>query len=394
MCGLRGPITAAVVTPLLPDPPVTGGQKRTLRLLEAMERSGLHPHLLTADPGEPGAAERLRARGWEVDIMLERPPGLLERARQHASRLPSPLLHQLAGRFAEVASRAAMVQFEHTQSAYYAAPPGVPSVLSLHNLDSSVARSSARQRSGLAWVREQNRAAALRVVERRVLPLADRVLCVSEADANAVFAAGGRALLAPNGVDEEFFQTPLTGADERALFFGHFGYEANLRGVERFLEEGWPDVMRARPGARLAIAGGGMSEVVRARLSAVEGVEVLGLVADLPGALAAARVVVVPIWEGGGTRLKVLEALAAGRAVVATSLGASGVGFRDGRHGLLGEHPAELAAALVTLLADPPRAARMGAEGRVLAESYRWPEALAGASALYSQVVARQRADI
>jgi glycosyltransferase involved in cell wall biosynthesis len=121
---------------------------------------------------------------------------------------------------------------------------------------------------------------------------------------------------------------------------------------------------------------------------------VLGLVADLPGALAAARVVVVPIWEGGGTRLKVLEALAAGRAVVATSLGASGVGFRDGRHGLLGEHPAELAAALVTLLADPPRAARMGAEGRVLAESYRWPEALAGASALYSQVVARQRADI
>jgi glycosyltransferase involved in cell wall biosynthesis len=394
MCGLRGPITAAVVTPLLPDPPVTGGQKRTLRLLEAMERAGLHPHLLTADPGEPGAAERLRARGWEVDIMLERPPGLVERFRQHASRLPSPLLHQLAGRFAEVASRAAMVQFEHTQSAYYAAPPGVPSVLSLHNLDSSVARSSARQRTGLAWVREQNRAAALRVVERRVLPLADRVLCVSEADANAVFAAGGRALLAPNGVDDEFFQTPLVDAGERALFFGHFGYEANLRGVERFLEAGWPEVLRARPGARLAIAGGGMSDAVRSRLAAVEGVEVLGLVADLPGALAGARAVVVPIWEGGGTRLKVLEALAAGRAVVATSLGASGVGFRDGKHGLLGEHPAELAAALVALLADPQRAAAMGAEGRVLAENYRWPEALAGASALYSQVAARQRADI
>ena len=55
-----------------------------------------------------------------------------------------------------------------------------------------------------------------------------------------------------------------------------------------------------------------MDEALRARLAAVEGVEVLGLVADLPGALAAARAVVVPIWEGGGTRLKVLEALAAG----------------------------------------------------------------------------------
>ena len=104
-----------------------------------------------------------------------------------------------------------------------------------------------------------------------------------------------------------------------------------------------------------------MDDALRARLAAVEGVEVLGLVADLPGALAAARAVVVPIWEGGGTRLKVLEALAAGRAVVATSLGASGVGFRDGRHGLLGEHPAELAAALVGAAG---RSAAGGGDGR------------------------------
>jgi hypothetical protein len=79
--------------------------------------------------------------------------------------------------------------------------------------------------------------------------------------------------------------------------------------------------------------------------------------------------------------------------VVGTSLGVSGVGFEDGRHGLIGESPPELAGALSVLLADPGRAAAMGAEGRQLAERYRWPEALAGASALYAQVVARQRAD-
>jgi glycosyltransferase involved in cell wall biosynthesis len=393
MCAVRPPITAAVVTPLLPDPPVTGGQKRTLRLLEAMERAGLRPHLLTTDPGAPGAAERLRARGWKVEIIDEPPPGVVERLRQHAQRLPSPLLRQLAGRFAEVASRSAMVQFEHTQSAYYAAPPGVPSVLSLHNLDAAVARSSARQRTGLAWLREHNRAAALRVVERRALVSADRVLCVSEEDAAAVFSAGGRALLAPNGVDDEFFLTPASDAGERAIFFGHFGYEANRRGVERFLADGWPRVLHLRPQARLAIAGGGMDKALQLRLAQVEGVEVLGLVPDLPGALAAARAVIVPIWEGGGTRLKVLEALAAGRAVVGTSLGVSGVGFEDGRHGLIGESPAELAAALAVLLADPDRAVAMGAEGRALAQRYRWPEALAGASALYAQVVSRQRAD-
>jgi glycosyltransferase involved in cell wall biosynthesis len=219
------------------------------------------------------------------------------------------------------------------------------------------------------------------------------VLCVSEEDATAVSRAGGRALLAPNGVDDEFFIPPQADSGERALFFGHFGYEANRRGIERFLAEGWPRVRHLRPGARLALAGGGMDEALRMRLATVDGVEVLGLVADLPGVLAAARAVVVPIWEGGGTRLKVLEALASGRPVVATALGASGVGFQDGRHGLLGERPDELAGALAVLLADPDRASAMGAEGRVLAERYRWPEALAGASALYAQVVSRHRAN-
>ena len=322
MCGLRPLITAAVVTPLLPDPPVTGGQKRTLRLLEAMERAGLHPHLLTADPGEPGAADRLRARGWEVDIMLERPPGLLERARQHASRLPSPLLHQLAGRFAEVASRAALVQFEHTQSAYYAAPPGVPSVLSLHNLDSSVARSP-RRASAAAWRGCASRTAPPRCASSSGAcsrsPTAS-CACPRPTPTPSSPPAGARCWR-PTASTTSSSRRRCATRGERALFFGHFGYEANRRGVERFLEEGWPEVLRARPQARLAIAGGGMDDALRARLAAVEGVEVLGLVADLPGALAAARAVVVPIWEGGGTRLKVLEALAAGRAVVATSWG-------------------------------------------------------------------------
>ena len=397
MCGLRPPITAAVVTPLLPDPPVTGGQKRTLRLLEAMERAGLHPHLLTADPGAPGAAERLRARGWEVDVIAR----AARRAcwsglRQHASRLPSPLLHQLAGplRGGGVARGDGPVR-AHPERVLRGAAPGVPSVLSLHNLDSAVARSSARQRSGLAWVREQNRAAALRVVERRVLPLADRVLCVSEADADAVFAAGGRALLAPNGVDDEFFLTPLSDAGERALFFGHFGYEANRRGVERFLAEGWPDGPARCARARgWRSPGGGMDDALRARLAAVEGVEVLG-----PGRRPAGRA-----GRGAGRRRPDLG----GRRDAAE--GARGAGRRAGRGGDVARRlrsrvrrrPARAArraprgaggGARVTLLADPQRAAAMGAEGRVLAERYRWPEALAGASALYSQVVARQRAD-
>jgi polysaccharide biosynthesis protein PslH len=383
-----------VVCPLLPEPPVTGGQKRTLRLLEAMERAGLRPHVLTADAGAPGAADALRARGWAIDVIEDAPPTVADRLRQHAERRPSPLLRRLGAQVAQLGRGAALVQVEHTQSAYYPAPDGVPWVLSLHNLDSAVALSVARQRRrfGKAWLQAHNRAAALRSVERRVLPRADHVLCVSADDADAVRAAGGRPLLAPNGVDDAFFAVRGAGG-ERALFFGHFGYDANRRGLERFVRDGWPATLAQRPDARLAVAGGGLDDAQRARLAAEPGVEVLGLVEDMPGALAAARAVVVPIWEGGGTRLKVLEALAAGRPVVSTALGASGLGFADGRHGRLADDPAELGAALAELLADPARAAALGAAGRELAEPFRWPRALAGAEALYAGLAARHPAD-
>jgi glycosyltransferase involved in cell wall biosynthesis len=387
MCGVRDPIPAVVISPRLPEPPVTGGQKRTLRVLEAMARSGLAPRILTTDAGEEGAAERLRMRGWVVEVVPEPPRSTIDRVRQHARRLPSPYLHSVAARFQELAAGAALVQYEHTQSAYYAAPHGAATVLSLHNFDSAAASSAAAGRKGVAWLREHNRAAALRAVERRVIPRADRVLCVSEEDAVAVTRAGGRAILAPNGVDDEFFGVACPGDEDRVLFFGHFGYEANRRGIERFLAEGWPEVRRLRPNARLALAGGGLDP----NAFRVDGVDVLGLVADLPAVVANARAVVVPIWEGGGTRLKVLEALAAARAVVSTPLGASGIGFEHGRHGLLAESPSALGVALAAVLADSRQASTLGRDGRILAEHYRWKEALSVASAFYSEVSARAR---
>ena len=217
----------------------------------------------------------------------------------------------------------------------------------------------------------------------------DRVLCVSEHDAAIARALGGRAVLAPNGVDDEFFAVDGSGDEDRALFFGHFGYEANRRGVERFLDDGWPaSCGRARPNARLAIAGGGIDDALRARFTR-DGVDVLGLVADLPAVIATARAVIVPIWEGGGTRLKVLEALAAGRdascrrrwAPPASASSTSATACWPRRR-------EALATALAGVLGRP---STHGREGRILAEHYRWKEALSGASAFYSEVMARAR---
>ena len=96
---------------------------------------------------------------------------------------------------------------------------------------------------------------------------------------------------------------------------------------------------------------------------------------DLPAVVATARAVIVPIWEGGGTRLKVLEALAAGRTVVSTPLGASGIGFVHERHGLLAETP-EGARDRTRRCVGP--SLDLGSRGRKLAERFRWKEALSG----------------
>lgn len=385
----QGPRRRAVfVSPLVPHPPVSGGQKRTLRLMEAAERAGALPHLLTADTAAPSeSAAALRERGWGVDVVPEPAAGLRARAGQHARRRPSPFLTGVAGRLGELAAGTAFVQLEHTQSGYYRLP-GVPSVLSLQNDDSAMARAGARLLPPLSggWLREHNRAAALASVERAAVPTAELVLVVSEADAEAVRRRGGRALLVPNGVDEDLFAVAAPPPENRrALFFGHFGYAPNAEGLLRFAIEGWPRALAAQPAAELAVAGAGLDAELRARLSGLPGVVVLGLVPSIADTLAAAAVAVVPLWRGGGTRLKVVEAMAAGRPVVGTAFGVGGVGFADGTHGVVAEDPAAMGDAVGALLADGPGRAAMGEAARRHAERFAW-------SRVTAELVGRYRA--
>ncbi|MFN2617712.1 MAG: glycosyltransferase family 4 protein [Thermoleophilaceae bacterium] len=378
---------AVVVSAVMPYPATGGGHKRTLRLLEAIERSGGSPHLLTSDPGQPGGAEELRRRGWTVEVVDEPPPGRLARARQHVRRLPSPYLAGVAARLRALAPSAAFVQIEHTQSAYYTgALEGVRWILSLHNVDSQMLESVARgQRPlSLGWARAWNRTLALRAVERRAVPRATAVLCVSERDRDHFSGRAERLLLVPNGVDDEFFEVPEGLPEgEDVIFFGQFDYPPNALGVERFLREGWPALARERPGARLRLVGQRMSPELARLAAGGERVEVVGFVDDVTQELAASRLVIVPLWQGGGTRLKVLESLAACRPVVGTPLGVEGIGFEHDRHGLVAEEPRSLAAAAAELLGDAERSARLALSGRGLAESYRWVRATEPAQELY-----------
>jgi len=172
------------------------------------------------------------------------------------------------------------------------------------------------------------------------------------------------------------------------LFFGLISYDPNSEGLIRFVRDGWPHVIERRPNARLLIAGEGGPE----RLAAIEGgsgVSILGVVDDIAGLVARARVVVVPLWRGGGTRLKVLETLAAGRPIVGTSLGVTGIGFEHGVHGIVADDPREMALAIADLCGNPEQADVLGKAGPALAEQYRWRRALEPAEVLYRAYVER-----
>jgi polysaccharide biosynthesis protein PslH len=383
---------AVVISPVVPYPPMGGGHKRTLRLVEAIERAGGTPHVLTPDAGAPGGAEALRERGWGVEVFPEPPGTLAGRARQHLARLPSPYVPEIAARARELAREGcAFVQVEHTQSAYYdRAFAGVPWVLSLHNVDSALLRSIARGSRPLSrkWLESWSRSLALRSVERRAVPGADAVLCVSEEDRAELAGLGAAPMVVPNGVDDSFFGVPAAQPPgERILFFGQFDYEPNARGIARFLCDGWARVAERRPEARLVLAGKGLPAPLRELVARSERVEALGFVDSVEQELAASRLSLAPLWEGGGTRLKVLESLAAARPVVGTALGVAGLGFEHERHGLVAAEPGELADAVVALLEDAERAERLGAEGRTLAEGFRWSVALRPALGLYERLL-------
>ena len=386
-----GSARAAVICPVLPYPPVGGGHKRTLRLLEAMERAGVTPQIVTTDGSRPDGAKELRGRGWGVDVLEPPPVTARARVRQHLARRPSPYLPAVAARVRElVAEGSAFVQVEHTQSAYYEHElGGARWVLSLQNVDSELMSSVAREERPLTaeWVRAWSRWHALRTIERRAVPRADAVLCVSEADA-AVFTRRAReVVVAENGVDNDFFAVPARlPADERILFFGQYDYPPNAQGISRFLREGWPIVAAARPAATLRLAGTGMDESLRRLVDGSERVDAVGFVEDLTAELAATRLVLVPIWSGGGTRLKVLESLAAARPVAGTPLGVEGLGFEPGRHGSVAETAAELGRAAVELLENDALAMSLAEEGRRLADRFRWTRTTAPAERLYRRL--------
>jgi glycosyltransferase involved in cell wall biosynthesis len=188
---------------------------------------------------------------------------------------------------------------------------------------------------------------------------------------------GARTAVIPNAADVAFYQSRPTDppSDGRTVvYFGLLSTVPNIDAVTHLVQDIWPRIAQAHPDARCKIIGGRPPP----SLLALAGPRVAftGFVSDLRPHLAAAAAVVVPLRQGGGTRLKIVEAMAMGKAIVSTTLGAEGIEAVPGRHIFIDDNPSAFADAVNRLLADPDLAKRIGQSARQLAvERYAWSAA-------------------
>jgi glycosyltransferase involved in cell wall biosynthesis len=245
----------------------------------------------------------------------------------------------------------------------------LPRILFQHNVESQILARHASD--GPHWLRRRYMALQCRKM-RRFEAWAGRqfdwIVAVSGHDRDFFEQQYGwrhvRAI--DTAVDVDYFQPSSATVDrDRVVFLGSMDWLPNQDGVAYFVRHVWPRVMAARPRARFQIVGRNPTPAVL-RLAQQPGVEVAGTVPDVRPYLAGASVVVVPLLVGGGTRIKIFEALSMEKAVVSTSLGAEGLPVEPGRHLLLADGPAGFARSVLTLLDDPHQAARLGHAGREL----------------------------
>ena len=275
------------------------------------------------------------------------------------------------------------------------APPGenIPVVVvDAHNIDYDLARQYTRTGGGL--IRRLYAEVNWRKLKREELRTyrnADGVYLCSVADQRRLLdeVPTARTIVIPNAADVDFYKPrpadpPPDGST--VVFFGLMSYMPNIDGVSYFIQDIWPRIAATNPGARCKIIGGSPPP----QLLALAGprVEFTGLVPDLRPHLAAAAAVVVPLRLGGGTRLKIVEAMAMSKAMVSTTLGAEGIDAVPGRDILIEDQPDAFADAVSRLLTEPELAARIGNSARQLSEArYAWNAAARALEGFWRQTL-------
>ncbi|MEP6998843.1 MAG: glycosyltransferase family 4 protein [bacterium] len=253
-------------------------------------------------------------------------------------------------------------------------PLPIPSVLFQHNVEHALwdrqARHEANPAKRVVYTME---AAKMRRYERATVARFHHVVAVSENDRSlmSVMTDPSHLTVVPTGVDVAAYKSDAdSGHDHSVMFLGSMDWPANIDGVEFFCEAIWPRIIAAVPDATFHVVG--RNPPRRITRLASESVKIVGGVKSVIPHLRESPVFVVPLRIGGGTRLKIYEAMAAERAIVSTTVGAEGLDYREGTDLLLADDATAFADNVIALLRDPVRRRALGSAAGETAARFDW----------------------
>jgi polysaccharide biosynthesis protein PslH len=373
---------ALVLSPEAPYPIVGGGPLRTASLLARLTRKFHVDLIVFRELGAPDPRASVPAHMFRNIDIVELPyhsRDKLSRAGRNLKRYlrGAPPLVDRFSRFDDairdlIASRRyAVGVIEHFWCARYvhvlrAACDRV--VLDLHNIESTLLTRSADHENWATGTIMRRFAAACRRLERKLLPEFSLILVTSEVDKVQTVQAAPLVgtVVYPNTIP--LVARPQTGKNDEIIFSGNLDYHPNISAVRFFHENIWPRLSERWPLLRWRIIGRN-HEQLRDSMADDTRVTFTGPVNDAIAEIASARAAVVPILSGSGTRVKIIEAWAAGVPVVSTAMGAEGLPCVPGEHLLIGDQPADFARAVSSLLEFPALAKTVGDNGRMLYET-------------------------
>ena len=348
-------------------PPELAAACHSIRLVPAPVR-GLATRLRTAAGGRPDLAERLWSMAFDQALREVLAETHFDLAQVEGLEL---------GRYI---------------STLRALQSGLPVIYDAHNAEVTIQQRAWRSdrlipRRWLAAAYSRLQMRPLARFEAAVCRQDSAVTCVSVIDAQALtrLVPGLQPTVVPNGIELSEYPLPETrpAGDAVLTFTGKMDYRPNVDAAQWFASEILPRVQAHRPDARFEIVG----QQPPSTLARYTGVTLAGAVPDIRPHIARAAVYVAPLRMGGGTRFKLLEAMALGRPVVSTTIGAEGFAVRSGQELLIADATDEFARAVLQLLDAPSEARAVGLAGRAFVEAgYDWAAIIPRLEALQQQV--------
>ena len=383
-------LNVVIVASELPYPPNTGGRIRTLSL--ALSLAPKHQITIIAHRNDESveASRFLREHGIET-VLVDRATAVKAGPRFYArlaANLASPVPYSVASHGSPALRRAVhshaqrhridVWQVESTVlTGALASLQGQPKVVVAQNIESTIWQRYHEAEDNLLkrwYIKQQWR--KFERFERRAFAAATRVVAVSESDATLIRDRfGGRNVgVVENGIDRRYYEGVRPDPDPRTiLFLGSLDWRPNLDAVGLLLDRIFPGVQAAEPSARLCVVGRKPPKALVRRVQGFAGVALHANVPDVRPFLATSGIMVVPLRIGGGSRLKILEALAAGLPVISTRVGAEGLDLVPGEDYIAADEPEAMADALVSSILDPrPARAMAGRSRSFVLDRYDW----------------------